>query len=302
MSTSVSVIIVTRDRVSVIPACLDSIATQEPRPDQIIIVAGNDESFPSELRGHYAHLPLTFCACESPNISQARNIGLDNATGELVLFLDDDASAHTGWISQYIDAFEHFPDAWVAGGEVMDARCDPSTPEFAFGLIHPSGRQVEVHDVDRDPMPRGYLTSVKGCNFGLRRDRIPADIRFDPFFAFAFDESDLVMQVHSAGGSVLGIRGAVVDHLHAPGAYRSDGPMDREWRREFASHTRFMRKHSSGLGLLYGWFVITRRLLAHSARALIAAFNGQISIGRAVCCVLDAIKGIMRGRSSRDSV
>lgn len=298
MSGRVSVVVVTRDRADVLGRCLDSIIRQTPQLIEIIVVAGSESSFPESLRGRYTGQHIVLARCDEPNISSARNIGIEHASGELIVFIDDDAIAHDGWIDAYTDAFTQHPSAWAAGGLVLDARSDPPTPEFAHGMIHPSGRQVEVRDPGHDAPRHGYRASVKGCNFALRLDRMPGELRFDPFFAFAFDETDLIMSIHELGGGVIHVPRARVDHLHAPGAYRSDGPLDRDWHREFASHRRFMHKHSTGLGLCVGRFVVSRRLCVHAARVLVALICRKISVANAMTYISGAIAGIRSGASS----
>ncbi|MFG0245312.1 MAG: glycosyltransferase family 2 protein [Phycisphaerales bacterium JB052] len=296
-----SVIIVTRDRADVLPRCLESIAGQQPAPDEVVIVRGNEQSFPDQLRDQFKHLSIKVLECMEPNISLARNIGMEHATGEVIAFIDDDAIAHPNWLNAFSVALDLDPHAWIAGGTVLDARESSKPPEFMLGHIHPCGRQIEVVESNASPVPRGYLASVKGCSFALRMDRVPSGLRFDPFFRFAFDENDLVLTIHEQGGGVIHVPESVVEHLHAPGAYRSKGAMDRDWATEFASHTRFMRKHTSGTGRLMGWGVVLGRLCVHSCRACWTLMRGQIGPGRAMRCVLDAISGIRRGASSRDS-
>ena len=301
-SYRVSVVIVTRDRAKVLPTCLDSIVSQVPAPDEIVIVRGNDQSFPQSLRDRYDQVQIIVVDCSEPNISIARNMGIEHVSGTMVLFIDDDAIAHEGWVSAYIESIAADQHTWAAGGSVYDARQQPMPYEFDRGLVHPSGRQIEVLTDSTRAGTAGFRTSVKGCNFALHLDRLPSDLRFDPFFRFAFDESDLIMGIHERGGGVVHVTDAIVDHRHSPGAYRADGIMDRDWITEFASHTRFMRKHTMGVGRIGGWFIVIRRLAAHSMRSLLAVISGKLSIGRGSRCIRDAIAGIRHGASSRDSV
>lgn len=298
----ISVIIVTRDRPTALPGCIDSIIHQSPTPNEIVLVAGNESSIPHGLLDLEDAVPIVVASCPEPNISLARNIGLDHAQGDLLIFIDDDAQAHAGLIEAYLEAFRAQPDAWAAGGVVLDARQSPASPEFAFGLIKPSGIQLEVVNPDRTGTPRGTFSSVKGCNFALHRARMPASLQFDPFFVFAFDETDLIMRVHEQGGCVVHVPGAVVDHDHAPGAYRAQGPLDRDWRTEFASHTMFMLKHTRGTERAWGWFVVLRRFGLHTARAIIALLRGRITPSRAWACIADAFSGVRFAASSHDSV
>lgn len=298
---TVSVIIVTRDRAAVLPACLDSIASQCPPPDEIILVVGSEQSFTDTLRVRYADLPISVYPCPEPNICKARNIGVQHARSDVLIFIDDDAQAHSNLIAAYTEAFMHDQQAWAAGGAVWDTRFNPPREEFVSGLIRPSGVQIAVHDPDRTGVPRGFVRSVKGCNFAIHRTRIPQDLRFDPFFAFAFDETDLIMRIHHRGGGVIHVPAAVVDHTHAPGAYRAQSPLDRDWRTEFASHTRFMRKHTRGTARLWGWCVVVRRLLKHILRANWAMIRAQLGPKAAVRCMTQAVAGIRYAARSHDT-
>ncbi len=289
----VSVIIVTRDRPEALDVCLRSVLPQLDVASEIVIVAGNESSCPPELiESLNTDHQVVLASCPEPNICVARNIGLDAAGNACVLFIDDDAIAHPGWIDAYRDAFRDHPDACIAGGIVVDARTEPPVPEFAFGLIHPSGRQIEVRPDPDAPMPRGYRKSVKGCNFAIMRERTPIGARFDPFYQFAFDETDLLMSMYAVGAECVQVQGAIVDHLHAPGMYRADTPMDRDWRTEFASHTRFMLKHSRGTDRVFGWGVIIARLIKHTLRALLAVLTMRCSARTGFKAVRSALAGV----------
>lgn len=297
-----SVVIVTRDRAEALSRCLDALTMQEPGPDEIVVVRGNVDSCPESLLESFPSLSIRVVDCPEPNISAARNLGIAHALYDIVLFIDDDACARPGWISAYMGVFSDHPHAWIAGGSVLDARRSPPCPEFACGMIHPTGRQREVRPPGSSPPGSGFLDSVKGCNFAVHLGRMPSELRFDPFFRFAFDESDLVLRVHASGGGVVHVPDCEVEHLHARGRYRADGVMDRDWLTEFASHTRFMRKHTRGMGRIHGVLVVGRRFCKHALRAVLAAARGDVSPGRAWRCVCDALWGIMRGASFRGSV
>ncbi len=289
----VSVVIVTRDRPDSLEQCIESIVPQLGDQDEIIIIAGNDESCPHEqLDATSSMVSLRLGRCPDANISIARNMGLDLAQYDLVIFIDDDAIARTGWIDAYRKAFQENAGACIAGGVVLDARTRPMEFEFRNGLIHPSGRQIEVRDSSSEPTPRGYRESIKGCNFGIHRDRAPIEVRFDAFFRFAFDETDLLMSMLDAEGEVIRVSDAVVEHLHAPGNYRASSPMDRDWRTEFASHTMFMRKHTRGLDRVTGWVVISSRVCKHALRGVAFAISGQCSPSQSYRAITDAIRGV----------
>jgi glycosyltransferase involved in cell wall biosynthesis len=298
----VSVIIVTRDRAKELESCLRSIIPQLSPDSEVIIVAGSEASCPRELVTAFSSTCIfKVDLCPEPNICMARNIGLDVATNPLVLFIDDDAVAHSGWVKAYADAFSAHSGACIAGGLVLDARQETKAPEFAFGLIHPSGRQIEVRESSRSVIPNGYVLSVKGCNFAILLDRLQVPARFDEFYRFAFDETDLLMSMIAVGGKVVHVPDAVVDHLHAPGLYRSASPLDRDWQTEFASHTMFMLKHTRGMARFLGWCVVLGRLSKHAARALRASIGSSSTEKSGMQAIREAIAGISSAKRSHGS-
>ncbi len=287
---SIDVIVCTRDRRADLARCLRSIEIQRPLPWRVIVVIGSEDSALPDMQDRFPMLGIEVVECFDHNISIARNAGLEHAQAEIVLFLDDDAQARPGWVQAYIDAFHAKPEAWAIGGDVFDSRNAPPTIEFSHGFISASGRQIPIWDGRK--ASQSYLTNVKGCNFGIRRTAVMEIGGFDPFFAFAFDESDLMLSIHCAGGQVLHEPGAIVDHAHTPGHYRLADPLDRDWRVEYASHTMFMLKHASGVHRVFGRLVVCRRMAKLIVFAGWGVIQGRISVHRFAEILQSANRGI----------
>ena len=229
---SVAIVICTRDRPTDLVRCLASLEDQSVQPDEVLIVLGSPESCPPNLADR-TKLPIRHIESFEHNISKARNAGISAATSALVLFIDDDAQARDGWIQAYLNAFDADPASWAIGGDVYDSRPSPPSQaaiEFSRGLISPTGRQIPISTGSLDTQPRGYVQTVKGCNFAIRRQQVIELGGFDPFFAFGFDESDLMLTIQAAGARVVHEPKAAVDHAHTPGHFRQTHPLDRDWR------------------------------------------------------------------------
>ncbi|MEW1987590.1 glycosyltransferase [Brevibacterium casei] len=92
-SPTLSVIIATLGRPDHLNAALDSLSSSSDAPDEVLIVDGSAESDALELtRRHDAESPYPVRHVPSaPGLTRQRNVGLDTAVGDVVLFLDDDA-------------------------------------------------------------------------------------------------------------------------------------------------------------------------------------------------------------------
>lgn len=294
--SSVSVIICTRDRPLDLERCLASIAAQTVQPDEVIVVSGSDQSCPAQLVIEFARFPIRVIDCYEHNISKSRNAGLNASLCEVVLFIDDDATACQDWVRLYIDEFETHPKTWAIGGKVFDTRDSPPSVEFDNGVVAPTGLQIPVVDLAA-PIRRNYFPNVKGCNFGIRRQEIQSLNGFDEFFAFAYDESDLMMRIYQAGAKVRHLNDATVDHAHTPGHYRAVEPFDHDWRVQYASHTMFVLKHATGFQRFISFIVIARRFAKLIVMLLWYTLSGQIRLKTSFKYATQGLLGISHARS-----
>jgi glycosyltransferase involved in cell wall biosynthesis len=94
----VSVIITTRNEENNIEKCLKSINGQDYPGDriEIIVIDNNSEDRTKELSLHYTDKVFNF----GPERSAQRNMGVNKASGEYILYLDADMSLSNGLISE----------------------------------------------------------------------------------------------------------------------------------------------------------------------------------------------------------
>jgi glycosyltransferase involved in cell wall biosynthesis len=70
----------------------------------------------TDFRENPGHLRLIHCPILG--LSYARNAGIAEAKGEIILFLDDDSIAQSDLLEKYCKAFTEHPDAGVIGGHI----------------------------------------------------------------------------------------------------------------------------------------------------------------------------------------
>jgi len=99
----ISIIIPTRNRPDDLRQTLESIFVQTRQPHEIIII---DQSSVPALQANT--LPRTITYIHDPRISgltEARNVGMDIATGDLWMFLDDDVILEPQYVEEILNAY-----------------------------------------------------------------------------------------------------------------------------------------------------------------------------------------------------
>ena len=92
---SVSVIVVSRGRPKALLRCLTGLGQVLYPAFEIIVVA--DPAGMTALQPDWAGR-IKAVGFDQPNISAARNLGVAQAAGDIVAFIDDDAVPEPGWL------------------------------------------------------------------------------------------------------------------------------------------------------------------------------------------------------------
>ena len=123
MAIQISAVICTFNRASYLRKALQSLVDQTLNSDlyEILVVDNHStdntkqvvtEEFAHVSNLHYLYEPIQ-------GLSQARNTGWQNAKGEYVAYLDDDAIASPHWLEKILEVFETVtPQPGVVGGKI----------------------------------------------------------------------------------------------------------------------------------------------------------------------------------------
>lgn len=121
----ISVILCTYNRDRYIYNVLRSIVNGDlPRSEYEIVLVDNNSSdnTKGECQRFVADFPdvvLRYCFEEKQGLSHARNCGITNAHGDLLVYVDDDAIVNKEYLSTYADFFKRNSDAVAAGGPIL---------------------------------------------------------------------------------------------------------------------------------------------------------------------------------------
>ena len=115
-----SVVVVTKDRPEMLAGLLASLVTQSLQADEVLVVDNDSSrSYEHVFEAFRARLPLRVVVEVTPGIPAARNRGIAEATGDVILFSDDDCRAEPGWIERMVRPFYLNPHIGAVGGEIL---------------------------------------------------------------------------------------------------------------------------------------------------------------------------------------
>lgn len=110
----ISIIVPIYNAESTLKKCIDSILTQSNHDFELILVDDGSKDASPAICDEYARKDSRIRVFHKPNggVSSARNVGLDNAQGEWVTFIDSDDKISCGYLD---DVIEHKEDMIIKG-------------------------------------------------------------------------------------------------------------------------------------------------------------------------------------------
>lgn len=253
--------------------CLDDLHSclrdeAQGRTVEIITVHGPDDDSAVDLVKE-EHPEARILVSRSTTIPALFNFGARHAHGDVILFLDDKAWPHRGWLRSLLGALECRPSAVAATPSEHSVRgtllLGPSKVD-GNGTVAPWGATTAV--------TQGHARAMPESGFAVRRRAFFALGGFDERMSPRFAAMDLAMRLHADHG-----QGCI---LHAePGSLMRVNPSslagnhgaDRPWFADTRSHISYAARHR---GLLRGCVHASLTAAGRLARAVLRGCTGRL--------------------------
>ena len=215
-----SVVVPTHNRKEKLLTCLEALERQSILPQEfevIVVDDGSTDGTKEALDARAFPFALRYFRQDNAGPGSARNLGIERAAGELVLFIGDDIFAGERLLEEHLHAhaIKSEPGLAVLGhidwpatmprNAVMDYVCGDAALQFTYTII------PRLASLDH----RFFYTS----NISLKRqflvDAAEAGIRFDACFRHAaFEDSEFAFRLMPRGLRIRYVESARVTHDH----------------------------------------------------------------------------------------
>jgi GT2 family glycosyltransferase len=187
---------------------------------ELLVVDNNSTDETPEVIGEFiTELPVRYLFEEQQGLSHARNRGVTEARGEILLFTDDDVVVHPSWLEEMVTGFATH-DCLASGGRV-EAVWTQEKPDW-YDNTGPYRLIGAVVEFDLGPDAGDATSPPIGANMAFRREVFTRHGLFRPDLGVSDksrmlgEDTELSRRIMKDGGRVLYLPSAIIYHPVEP--------------------------------------------------------------------------------------
>lgn len=220
-SSSVSVLITTKNRARFLKACLNSLVNQTRSPKEVVVVDNGSSDETQQVCHMFAKkLLLRYFFEKRVGIPFGRNTGIKHATGAICAFIDDDCIVDSNWLSCIYNHFISHNNSVGAIG--LTANLFPnnvaSAVEYAYYRRWLKQWRLDGNTVQK--IPSGRLIDFKNAAF---RSNFIKKFHFSikaPFGDVGDEDIEIGNRFYKANRNIYFDPSIVVTHRYSDRIYR----------------------------------------------------------------------------------
>jgi GT2 family glycosyltransferase len=223
MSVPISIVVPVHNRAALTRNCLDAVLADLPAGCEVVVVDDASSDSTAELLASYGEAIRPVRLAANRGYAAACNEGAAAASGESLLFLNNDTEPQQGWLQALSGYAQKHPKAAVVGAKLLY----PTGAVQHAGVV--IGQDGYPHNLYAG-LPAGHpavnrsrrLQAVTGACMLVTRAAFETAGGFDTGFANSLEDVDLCLRIGAVGGEVHYCHEAVVTHLESASRGRED--------------------------------------------------------------------------------
>jgi GT2 family glycosyltransferase len=215
-NSQASVIVLAWNGIEYLGPCLHTVLAQDCADFEVIVVDnGSTDGSADFVARQYPHV-LLIRNESNLGFAAGNNIGLQAATGDPLVLLNQDTKVHPGWLTELVNTVLTGPDIGIAGGKAL---YPDGTIQHAGGVVGKRGQGQHYGYRQRD---RGQFDQardvdyVTGASLAITRRALESigqlDVGFSPAY---YEDVDWCYRAREAGFRVVYTPDAVLTHNEA---------------------------------------------------------------------------------------
>jgi glycosyltransferase involved in cell wall biosynthesis len=219
-----TVVIPTYNRASRLGELLGCLETQGPALARVVVGDdGSNDHTPGMVRAFEGRLPIVYTRQDNRGFraGQARNLGIDRAVGDLIIFVDDDVLVAPDFVDAHIAAHAGASRARVALGYRCRAFDVPHAQPSAETILRSErDDRIEVLGAEGEGLPQHPTPwfFVYSCNFSVTRGQFgdpeaPGPRFDDAFVGWGMEDIEFGYRLHRMGYDLVPAPRAAVLHI-----------------------------------------------------------------------------------------
>jgi glycosyltransferase involved in cell wall biosynthesis len=222
-------VINTLNRASHLKSLLKELEKQTYPYFEIVVVNGPSTDNTKEVLHPYKDR-IKIINCPEANLSRSRNIGIENAAGDYVAFIDDDAlPCDEHWLENFVYYIIHCDKKIGAVGGPVKHK-DTDHYEFKNGATSDYGMQIFREEELKNYVLNGkrWVQGIPGGNNIVHKKALYDIGGFDERFVYYLDETDLCIRLARKGYFITNHSINYIRHFKAQSNLRK-GTFEIRW-------------------------------------------------------------------------